>query len=84
MASGLFKVDILSGVGAVVHQEELNVLGVVNEESLVAGGHHVAGLLVGAITDLGPRIDSSIIESTGEIFNPDLDLESDGKSRTCE
>lgn len=69
-----FKVDILGSVGAVVHQEELNVLGVVDEESLVAGGHHVAGLLVGAITDLGPRIDRSIIEFTGEKSNPDLDL----------
>jgi hypothetical protein len=35
-----------------VHQEELNVLGVVDEESLVAGGHHVTGLLVGAVADL--------------------------------
>lgn len=35
-----------------MHQEELNVLGVVDEESLVAGGHHVAGLLVGTVTDL--------------------------------
>jgi hypothetical protein len=36
-----------------VHEEELNVLGVVDEESLVAGGHHVAGLLVGTVTDGG-------------------------------
>jgi len=39
-----------------VHEEELNVLGVVDEESLVAGGHHVLGLLVGSITDLFGRI----------------------------
>lgn len=45
--------NVLSSVGAVVHEEELNVLGVVNEESLVAGGHHVAGLLVGTVTDRG-------------------------------
>lgn len=44
-----------------MHQEELDILGVVDEEGLVAGGHHVAGLLVGAITDLGPIIDRSII-----------------------
>lgn len=44
--------DALSSVSSVVHEEELNVLGVVNEESLVAGGHHVAGLLVAAVTDL--------------------------------
>jgi hypothetical protein len=36
-----------------VHEKELNVLGVVDEESLVAGGHHVAGLLVGTVTDRG-------------------------------
>jgi hypothetical protein len=36
-----------------VHEEELDVLGVVDEESLVAGGHHVAGLLVGSVTDGG-------------------------------
>lgn len=48
----VFGVDILSSVGAVVHQEELNVLGVVDEEGLVAGGHHVAGLLVAAVADL--------------------------------
>lgn len=43
----------LGGVGAVVHHEELEVLDVVDEEGLVAGGHHVAGLLVGAVADLG-------------------------------
>jgi hypothetical protein len=35
-----------------VHEEEVNVAGVANEEGLVAGGHHVAGLLVGAETNL--------------------------------
>jgi hypothetical protein len=35
-----------------VHQQQLNVLGVADEEGLVAGGHHVASLLVGAETDL--------------------------------
>jgi len=29
-----------------VHQEEVDISGVVDEESLVAGGHHVASLLV--------------------------------------
>ena len=46
------RVGVLSSVGAVVHEKELNVLGVLDEESLVAGGHHVLGLLVGAIADL--------------------------------
>lgn len=49
-------VNVLSSEGAVVHQEELDVLGVVDEESLVAGGHHVAGLLVGTVTDLWYRV----------------------------
>jgi hypothetical protein len=35
-----------------VHEEELKVLDVVDEESLVAGGHHVTGLLVGTVADL--------------------------------
>ena len=35
-----------------MHEQKLNVLGVVDEEGLVAGGHHVAGLLVGTVTDL--------------------------------
>jgi len=43
----------LSGVGAVVHKEKVELADVVDEESLVAGGHHVAGLLVGTVTDLG-------------------------------
>lgn len=42
----------LSGEGLVVHQEEVDVADVVDEEGLVAGGHHVAGLLVGAETNL--------------------------------
>lgn len=42
----------LGSVDTVVHEQEVNVLGVVDEESLVAGGHHVASLLVRAETDL--------------------------------
>lgn len=44
--------NVLSGVGLVVHEEKVEVTGVVDDESLVAGRHHVAGLLVGAVTDL--------------------------------
>lgn len=44
--------NVLSSVGTVVHEKELNVLGVVDEESLVTRGHQVAGLLVATITDL--------------------------------
>ena len=35
-----------------MHEEEVDVARVVNEEGLVAGGHHVASLLVGAETNL--------------------------------
>ena len=38
--------NILCGVGLVVHEEKVNVTGVIDQERLVAGGHHVAGLLV--------------------------------------
>ena len=44
--------NALCGVGLVVHEEQLDVLDVADEESLVAGGHHVLGLLVGAVSDL--------------------------------
>jgi hypothetical protein len=43
---------VLSGVSPVVHHQELNILDVIDEEGLVAGGHHVAGLLVGAKANL--------------------------------
>lgn len=46
------KYYVLCGVCSVVHQQELDFLDVADEESLVAGGHHVAGLLVGAIANL--------------------------------
>ena len=45
-------VNILCGEGSVVHEEKVNIGDVVDNESLVAGGHHVAGLPVGAVSDL--------------------------------
>ncbi len=45
--------NALSSVGAVVHHQQLEVLDVVDEEGLVARGHHVAGLLVGTVADAG-------------------------------
>jgi hypothetical protein len=45
-------VNELCGEGLVVHEEEVDVTGVVDEEGLVAGGHHVAGLLVGTVANL--------------------------------
>lgn len=49
-----FKIGrcLLGSVGAVVHEQEVEVAGVVDKEGLVAGGHHVAGLLVAAVADL--------------------------------
>jgi len=41
----------LSGIGAVVHKEKLDVGGVLDKERFVAGGGHVSGLLVGTISD---------------------------------
>ena len=38
--------NVLCGVGLVVHEEEVKVTGVVDEESLVAGRHQVTGLAV--------------------------------------
>lgn len=48
----VFRGNVLGGVGPVVHQEELDVVDVVDDEGLVARGHHELGLLVGAIADL--------------------------------
>jgi hypothetical protein len=42
----------LCGEGLIVHEEEINISGVVDKESFVAGGYHVASLLVGAKTNL--------------------------------
>lgn len=39
-----------------MHQEKLDVARVVDNESLVAGGHHVPGLLVAAVADLVPSV----------------------------
>ena len=43
---------LLCCVGLVVHEEEFHVADVVDEEGLVAGGHHVACLLVATVADL--------------------------------
>ena len=40
---------------SVVHEEEVDLFGVVNQESLVAGGNHMASLLVGAETNLSEK-----------------------------
>lgn len=53
----------LGSVGAVVHEEEVDVFGVVNEEGFVTGGHHVAGFLVGAKADLKSRQNVSAEDS---------------------
>lgn len=50
--AGRYGVRDLGSVCAVVHEQQFNVSGVVDEEGLVAGGHHVSCLLVGAETNL--------------------------------
>ena len=47
--------DVLGGVGPGVHEEELDIVDVADDEGLVAGGHHVLGLLVGTVADLRTR-----------------------------
>lgn len=42
----------LSSVGLSVQQQKVQVLKVVDQESLVARWHHVSGLLVGTVTNL--------------------------------
>lgn len=50
-----------------MHEEEVDVAGVVNEEGLVAGGHHVAGLLVGAETNLYASSEFVLLEVGSEV-----------------
>jgi hypothetical protein len=57
LSGGICGLDVvLSSEGAVVHEKELNVGGVLDEEGLVSGGSHVTGLLVGSVSDLKPPI----------------------------
>ncbi len=44
--------NVLGSEGLVVHEEKVDITDVVDEESLVSGWHHVAGLLVGSETNL--------------------------------
>jgi len=44
--------DVLCGKSSVVHEEKVYVARVVDEEGLMAGGHEMACLLVGAVTNL--------------------------------
>lgn len=46
--------NILGSERAVVHQEQFNIVGVLDEERLVARRHHMAGLLVGTVSNLKP------------------------------
>ena len=43
---------VLGGKGFVVHEQKVHIVDVVDEEGLVARGHHVPRLLVAAISDL--------------------------------
>lgn len=55
----------LCGEGLVVHEEEVDITGVVDKEGLVAGGHHVAGLLVGTIANLYVSLESVLVLAVG-------------------
>lgn len=57
--------NVLGSVASVVHQEELDVVDVADQEGLVAGGRQVTGLLVGAIADLhnSPIVSPSALKS---------------------
>lgn len=50
--SGGNSVADLGSVCSVVHEQEFDISWILNEESLVAGWHHVSGLLVGTEADL--------------------------------
>lgn len=49
---GILWENVLGSEGLVVHKEKVNITDVVDEEGLVSGWHHVAGLLVGSKTNL--------------------------------
>lgn len=44
--------DVLCSIGPVVHKEKVDIRRVVDQECLVARWHHVAGFLVGSVTNL--------------------------------
>ena len=46
--------NILCGERAVVHEQKIDILRVVNEEGLVAGRHHMSSLLIASIANLIP------------------------------
>ena len=58
-SGGLSSSNSLCCVGLVVHKEKVEIAGVVDKESLVAGGHHVAGLPVAPVSDLTIVISSA-------------------------
>ena len=61
--------SLLGCVGLVVHKKEVEVSGIVDEERLVARGHHMAGFLVAAVSDLWSE---ERVVSMGEIPIPKL------------
>ena len=44
--------NVLSSIDAIVHEQQVNVGHIPDDEGLVTRGHHVAGLLVRAEADL--------------------------------
>jgi len=64
----------LGGEGLVVHEEEVDIADVVDEEGLVAGWHHVAGLLVGSETNLNRAMSALSLNITTPIVFPNNQL----------
>lgn len=44
--------DLLGGICLVVHEEHINIRGVLDKECFVAGRHHVLSLAIGSVSDL--------------------------------
>lgn len=50
--AGIFWAVVLGSVGLIMHKKHVDIRGVLDKERLVAARHHVAGLLVGTVSDL--------------------------------
>lgn len=67
--------NVLCCEGLVVHEEEFDIAGVVDEESLVAGGHHMSGLLVGSETDRRHNHLLKLEQPSHDVISTNLSLE---------
>lgn len=58
----------LGRISLVVHEEEIQVADVVDQESLVTRRHHVASLPVATVSDLSPRLSSVWLSSSPHVY----------------